>query len=85
MHAFPLGTIITQIQVIEGERVLVILLLGGEKFAAWKDECLERLSRFAIENGCVALEALCRLGLESELKSLGAQKIRVLMRKELRQ
>lgn len=82
---FPLGQIVTEIQDHEDGRVLFIVLLAGKDFDSWKEEATERLSRFGIEHACVAIEALCRPGLEKKIRSLGARRVKVMMRKELSQ
>ena len=80
-HQFEHGFLITEIMQYAEERVLTVHLLGGKNFKEWKAEADERLRSFAVANGCVAIEAVCRLGLEKSLIDLGYKRSRVLMRK----
>lgn len=85
-HNFGLGFAITEVVEYNHphERVLTVLLLGGEKFEEWKAEADLKLVSFARVNGCEAIEFACRLGLEKKIKGLGYRRHRVLMRKDLR-
>ena len=82
-HKFNLGVVITEIKQYETERILTVQLLGGEKFDEWKAEANEHLKKFGKLHGCVAIEALCRLGLEKKLAPIGWKRRRVQMRIEL--
>ncbi len=68
IHKFHLGFVITQIEEIDGERVLHVVWLAGEKFRDWKAEAFQRLEKFGREHGCKAIEADCRPGLASLLR-----------------
>lgn len=85
LHGFGSGFAITEIKDYNHpqERVLNVLLLGGEGFDEWKAEADLRFVSFARVNGCDAIEFACRLGLEKKISGLGYTKARVLMRKEL--
>lgn len=83
LHRFPLGEVITEILERNGERVLMIHLLAGEKLESWKSILHDRLYKFATENRCNAVEAMCRLGLEPALIPMGFKRERVLLRREL--
>lgn len=85
LHSFGKGFAITQVKdyTHPQERVLIVLLLGGEKFDEWKSEADFRLVTFARVNGCSAIEFACRLGLFKKIAGLGYTKRRILARKEL--
>lgn len=83
LHRFPLGFLITEIKEVPGERVLLVQLISGERLDEWKDEAHRVLCDFARANGCTAIEATCRLGLEQKLKPLGWKKTRVVLRSNL--
>jgi hypothetical protein len=83
LHKFPLGFVVTEIKQFPEERVLIVQLLGGRDFALWAEEVVSHLRAFAKAHGCVAVEALSRLGLEKHLKPLGYKRKRVLLRDEL--
>lgn len=83
LFGFDKGFLVTRVVKYEEEKVVEVLLAGGEQFDAWKSEANERLKQFGIEQGCKALEAVCRLGLEKKLKPLGWRRHRVVMRTDL--
>lgn len=83
LHSFPKGFLITQVIQYAEERVCVVQLLGGEQFDAWKSQANESLKQFGREQGCKALEAVCRLGLAPKLKPLGWRHYRTVMRMDL--
>ena len=85
IHRFPLGEIVTEIveMKLPEERILVVLLLAGERMDEWKEEATEYLRAFARKHDCKAIEAISRFGLEKKLKALGWKKTRILLRNEL--
>lgn len=83
LHTFPLGFVVTEIKQFKEERVCIVHLLGGERFAEWREVVTEHLKQFGREQGCKALEAVCRLGLEKFLKPIGWRRHRVLLRMDL--
>lgn len=80
LHKFPRGFLVTEVKNFHEERVLMVQLLSGECLEEWAPEALARLRECARANNCVAIEALCRRGLEPILKPLGFKKTRVLLR-----
>lgn len=80
---FPLGFVFVEVMQYQEEKVLLVHFLGGKKFDQWKSELVERLVQFGKANGCAAIEAGCRVGLEKKLKPLGFERWHVLIRKEL--
>ena len=85
LHVFGGGFAITEIKdyTHPTERILVVMLLGGNKFDEWREAAHEKLKEVARVNGCKAIEFACRLGLEKKIASLGYRRKRVLMRLEL--
>lgn len=79
-HEFPLGFVLTEVTQYAAERVLSVVLLWGDRLDEWKDDAVTRLEAFGRAQGCVAIEALARLGLE---RALGWKRTRVLLRKEI--
>jgi ABC-type phosphate/phosphonate transport system ATPase subunit len=82
-HEFGTCFVITQIRVYDNETVLEVVLLYGEGFLEKKAEVVEGLSKFGREQGCKAIEALSRLGLEPTLKPLGFRRTKILLRTEI--
>lgn len=82
-HHFDNGFVLTTVTQYQNERVLDVVLVLGEKYEDWKEEALNRLTSFGREQGCQALEAVCRKGLEHVLKPLGWKRTKVTLRKEL--
>lgn len=82
-HEFAKGFLITEVVEFSEEKVLVVVLAGGEQFDTWKSEAQERLIKFGREQGCTALEAACRFGMSKKLKSLGWEPWHIIMRREL--
>lgn len=82
---FDSGVVITSVIDYEHppERVLNVMLLGGERLEQWKDDVDKRLCGFARENDCNAIEFICRRGIERAFKPYGYRTHRSLMRKEL--
>jgi hypothetical protein len=83
LHQFPKGFVITEGVKFAEETVLTVHLAGGEQLDAWKTEANETLKQFGREQGCQALEAVCRIGLAAKLKPLGWRHYRTVMRLEL--
>jgi hypothetical protein len=83
VHKFPLGFVMTEIRQFPEEKILIVQLLGGERFKEWAAEVVAHLRLFAHENGCEAIEATCRKGLEPILKPLGWKRTRVVLRSEI--
>lgn len=85
VHNFDKGCAVTEVVSYTNpeERILNVLLLGGEQFEEWKAEADRVLVSFARVNGCNAIEFACRLGLERKVTELGYRKFRVLMRKDI--
>lgn len=80
LHKFPLGFVVTEIKSFPEERILMVQLLSGERFHEWAAEVVAHLRVFAKAHDCVAVEAICRRGLEPILKPLGWKKTRILLR-----
>ena len=83
LHAFDKGFAVTEIKQYVEEKICLVHLLGGEKFEEWKLQANNRLINFGREQGCKALEAVCRIGLAHKLKPIGWKQHRVMMRYEL--
>src|SRR5262245_8879931 len=83
LHDF--GTFWTWTQVTDygNERVLDVVLLLGDGFNERKNGAVARLTDFGREHGCVAIEAISRMGLEPALKPTGFRRKRVLLRKDI--
>ena len=79
-HVFREGCAVTEIVQYPQEKVLTVHLLAGRNFDAWKGEAQGVLENFARKNGCVAIEAMCRLGLAKKIESLGWLTTRKIMR-----
>lgn len=84
IHQYPLGFVITEIKQFPEEKVCAVQFLGGKDFDSWKAQADQDLEKFARANGCVALEAGCRLGVWKKLKPLNWKLWHVWIRKELR-
>ena len=82
-HPFGPCFVITQITDYGTEKVLEVVLLLGDQFLERKEAVVEHLVKFGRTNGCKAVEALSRLGLEPTLKPLGWKRKKVLLRKEI--
>lgn len=84
-HVFNGGFVLTELKdyTHPTERVLNVLLLGGRNLDSWKHEAHEKVKTFARENGAVAIELICRLGLAKKMTAFGYRKRRVTMRLEL--
>lgn len=82
-HLFDGFAVYTQITQYDYERVLDVVLLIGEGFRRQKESVVNHLAQFAKAHDCQAVEALARLGLESELRPLGFMRTKVQLRKEL--
>lgn len=74
---YPQGIVVTQ---ITGHNRLLVFLLSGENFDAWKEKANEDLKAYAKAIGAEAVEAYCRPGLEKSLKDLGWKKTQVVLR-----
>lgn len=85
LHSFPMGFAITEVREYTHptEKVLNVLILGGERFDEWKEVAHNKLKEFARVNGCLAIEFACRLGLFEKIKDLGYSRKRVLARYEM--
>ena len=83
LHKYPLGFVLTEIRQYPEEKICIVHFLGGEQFDSWKTQVDDDLEKFAKAQGCKALEAGCRLGLERKMKSLGWKRWHVVIRKEL--
>jgi len=81
-HAFPKGAVITQIDNYPEERVLHVVLLVGKDLNSWDVGVLEKLQKFARENGCKAIEADCRPGMAKFLEKYGFRRTKIKMRNE---
>lgn len=77
LFRYPQGILITQ---ITGHNRLLVFLLSGENFDAWKEVANEDLKKFAEVMGIEVIEAYCRPGLEKSLKELGWVKTQVVLR-----
>lgn len=86
MLRFEKGFVITQIfdYANPQERVLNVLLLGGEQFDGWKDKVDAGLIELARVNGCNAIEFACRLGIAEKMRHFGYRTEFAVMRKGLR-
>jgi hypothetical protein len=82
-HDFGSFWIWTQVSEHAKERTLDVVLLLGDGFVGRESEAVERLSVFAKEHGCAAIEAISRKGLAPTLKPIGFKTTRVLLRKDL--
>jgi len=81
-HALPKGAVITQIDNYPEERVLHVVLLVGKELNSWDVGVLEKLQKFARENGCKAIEADCRPGMAKFLEKHGFRRTKIKMRNE---
>jgi len=72
LHEFKNGFLITEVVKFADDKVLMVHLVGGEQFDAWKEEAQERLIKFGREQGCLALEAACRFGDSIRSVSMGS-------------
>ena len=77
LFRYPQGILITQ---VTGHNRLLVFLLSGENFDAWKEVANEDLKTYAGLMGLEIIEAYCRPGLEKSLKSLGWVKTQVVLR-----
>ena len=82
-HPFGSCFVITQITDYGTEKVLEVVLLLGDQFLERKEAVVEHLVQFGKQNGCKAVEALSRLGLQPTLKTLGFKRHKILLRREI--
>jgi len=83
LHKFPLGCIITEIKQLPDERILHVVWLEGNKFNEWMDEAFDRLKEFCRLHSCTAIEAHCRPGLASLIRSRGFRTLKITTRVDL--
>lgn len=72
---------ITQIQQYPAKRVLVFEFCAGKDIDRWLFDLVSEIERWAVEQGCDAIEAVGRPGWE---KVLGWERIHVVVRKPLK-
>lgn len=74
------GSVITQIEIRAGERILVVKYLAGPKFKDWLGVLHETMTAFAKEIEATAIETHSREALRKTLLGLGWKKVAVLYR-----
>ncbi len=60
-----------------------IVTLGGQDLDLWVEQLLETLEEWALENGCVAMETICRKGFTKKLEKFGYENAYTVLVKEL--
>ena len=60
-----------------------IVTLGGQDLDLWVEKLLETLEEWALENGCVAMETVCRKGFIKKLERFGYENAYTVLVKEL--
>jgi len=60
-----------------------IVTLGGKDLDIWAEDLLETLEEWALENGCVAMETVCRKGFIKKLEKFGYENAYTVLVKEL--
>ena len=60
-----------------------IVTLGGQDLDLWVEQLLETLEEWALENGCVAMETVCRKGFIKKLERFGYENAYTVLVKEL--
>jgi len=60
-----------------------IVTLGGEKLDVWVEDYLETIEAWALEQGCVAMETICRKGFIKKLEKFGYENAYTVLVKEL--
>ena len=60
-----------------------IVTLGGQDLDLWAEQLLETLEEWALENGCVAMETVCRKGFIKKLERFGYENAYTVLVKEL--
>ena len=60
-----------------------IVTLGGQDLDLWVEKLLETLEEWALENGCVAMETVCRKGFIKKLEKFGYENAYTVLVKEL--
>ena len=72
-------------EIIEYPRKTVcrIVTLGGQELDLWVEELLNTLEEWALENGCVAMETVCRKGFIKKLERFGYENAYTVLVKEL--
>jgi hypothetical protein len=66
------GAVVTCFIEYPNKKALHIMLLGGSEGRSWKNELIDTLRAFAVDQGCDCIEASGRKGWERELKLEGA-------------
>ena len=82
-HQFPQGFALTEIRQFSTERVCFVTWLYGKNFDEWKAPLVESNVTLAKSQGCAAIEAACRFGLERSLRDLGFRRSQIIIRKEI--
>ena len=60
-----------------------IVTLGGERLDVWVEDYLEIIESWALEQGCVAMETICRKGFIKKLEKFGYENAYTVLVKEL--
>lgn len=75
---------VAEIMELPGTRLCRVRIATGRDRRAWLGPGLAAIEAWAAENGCSAVEPICRRGWEPELKALGYRTHHIEMSKELR-
>ena len=70
---------VTEVKEHRGARWLHVLTLGGEDWAAWKDDLMAALERYRQQEGLDFIRAHCRPGMAQWLRELGWKRRHVVM------
>jgi hypothetical protein len=77
------AVVTTQLINYPQKRVCRIVTLGGEGMDEWVAQILEVLEEWSEEQGCDAMETVCRKGFVKKLKNFGYEQTYTIVGKEL--
>ena len=78
------GAFITKIAKYPQKNLLIVILLGGDRFPEWRDEADALLNAFGKENNCEYVELFGRKGWGKILKDIDYKEVTRLFAKEIR-
>jgi len=78
------GAFVTKINKYPQKNLLLVILLGGDKFQEWRDEADALLNAFGKQHNCEYVELFGRKGWGKMLKDLNYNEVTRLFAKEIR-
>ena len=78
------GAFVTKIAKYPQKNLLIVILLGGDRFPEWRDEADALLNAFGKENNCEYVELFGRKGWGKILKDINYNEVTRLFAKEIR-